>query len=149
MKIVATNRRAKFDYEVSERLIAGIVLSGAEVKSVKQGHISLRGSYVTLTNDELYLLNTHISPYKYAGAKAFEPTRSRKLLVHKQEIARLAGLKQSGLALVPLAVGLERSLIKIEIGVGRGRKRGDKREVVKKRQAKREIARAVARQRKT
>ncbi len=149
MKVLATNRRAKYDYEISERLEAGIVLSGAEVKSVKAGHISLKGSYITLIGGELYLLNAHISPYKYARPKSFEETRRRKLLVHKREADRLSGLKQAGQALFPLAVGTKHSLIKVEVGVGRGRQRTDKRQIIKKRQAEREIARAVAAKNKT
>lgn len=142
MKIVAKNRRAKFDYDLKEQLITGVVLTGPEVKSVKLGHISLKGSFVTVNNGELYLLNAHISPYKQAQAEDFEPTRSRKLLVHKKELERLATLKQNGNTLVPIAVGLEHGLIKLEIGVGRGRKRYDKRAVAQKRQADREAARA-------
>jgi SsrA-binding protein len=141
MKIIATNRRAKFDYDLKESLIAGIALSGAEVKSTKSGHISLKGSFVNLNRGELYLVNAHITPYKYASDKNADPTRSRKLLVHKKELARLTGLKLAGMSLVPTAVGLQRSLIKIEIGIGRGRKKFDKREVAKKRQAERDITR--------
>lgn len=141
MKILATNRRARFDYELTERLICGIVLSGAEVKSAKRGHISIKGSYATINRGEVYLINAHISPYLAAGPAAFAETRSRKLLVHKKEIDRLIGLKQSGLAMVPLAVGLDHGLVKVEVGVGRGRKRFDKRELIKKREANRAIAR--------
>ena len=143
MKIIAKNRRARFDYDITETLIAGIALTGAEVKSIKTGHVSLKGTFVTLNQGELWLLNAHVSPYKYAQNTDYQPTRSRKLLVSKKELSRLAGLKQSGMSLIPLALGLQRGLIKVEVGVGRGRKRYDKREVAKKRQADREIARTL------
>lgn len=144
MKVIAKNRRAKFDYEITENLVAGIALSGPEVKSVKQGHISLKGAYVTINNNELYLLNAHVSPYKFADAKNQEETRTRKLLVHRKELDRLVGLKKSGHTLIPLVVGVQRGLVKIEVGVGRGKKKYDKREVSKKRQAERDIARKIS-----
>ena len=140
MKVIATNRRAKFDYAITENLLAGVVLSGSEVKSVKAGHISLKGSFATINRGELYLLNAHISPYKYAGALEIDETRSRKLLVHKKELERLAAMKQSGLSMVPMAVGVERGFVKIKIGIGRGKRIFDKRETIKKREAKREAA---------
>lgn len=143
MKIIAKNRRGKFDYEITETLVAGIALTGGEVKSVKQGHMSLKGAYVTTSGGELYLLNAHVSPYKFAGEQNQEETRTRKLLVHRKELDRLIGLKKSGLALIPLAVGLQRGLVKVEVGVGRGKKKYDKREVSKKRQAERDIARSM------
>lgn len=139
MKIIATNRRARFDYDISAKLVAGIVLSGAEVKSAKAGHISLKGSFAQIVGGELVLINAHISPYKYAKVEPQSETRTRKLLVHKKEIARLVGLKQSGLHLVPTAAGLERGLIKVELGIGKSRKKHDKRERLKKRQAEREV----------
>lgn len=139
MKVIAKNRRAKFDYDISDTLIAGIVLSGSEVKSVKQGSISLKGSYATINRGELYLLNAHISPYKYAGDKENDETRSRKLLIHKKELESLMRSKQNGATIIPLCAGIERGLIKIEIGVGRGRKKTDKRERIKQREAKRHI----------
>ncbi len=142
MKILASNKRAKFDYDLSETIVAGVVLSGPEVKSAKAGHVSLKGSFVSINRGELYLLNTHISPYQPAQDANYEPTRSRKLLVHGQQLKRLIGLKQSGLSLVPTAVGLEHGLVKVEFGIGRGRKRQDKRAVIKKREADRDIARA-------
>lgn len=144
MKIIAKNRRAKFDYEITETLVAGIALSGGEVKSIKQGHISLKGAYVTVSDNELYLLNAHVSPYKFAGEQTQAETRTRKLLVHRKELDRLIGLKKSGQALIPMAVGLQRGLVKVEVGVGRGKKKYDKRETAKKRQAERDIARKLS-----
>ncbi len=142
MKIIARNRRARYDYTISNTLIGGLVLLGAEAKSAKLGHLSLKGSYANFMGGELYLINAHISPYKYAGETAFEPTRKRKILIHKEEIAEIIGKKQQGLAIVPLAVGIDHSLVKIELGIGRGKKAFDKRMVIKKREANRDIARA-------
>lgn len=143
MKIVATNRRARFDYAIKEKLVAGIVLTGAEVKSVKAGHISLKGSFASVNSGELWLVNAHVSAYKFAPSDGYQETRSRKLLIHKKELDRLASSKQAGLSILPLAVGLERGLIKVELGIGRGQKSHDKRETIKKRQAEREIARRL------
>lgn len=145
MKILAKNRRARYDYDLTETLVAGIALSGPEVKSIKNGHISLKGSYVSIDNGELYLLNAHVSPYKFASDQENDETRPRKLLVHKKELERLIGLKQNGLAMVPTAVGLQRGLVKVEVGVGRGLKRFDKRESKRKRDATRDIERAQSR----
>lgn len=139
MKVLARNRRAKFDYDIKNTLLAGIVLGGAEVKSVKQGSVSLKGSHIITKNGELYLLNTHISPYKQAGNRPHEETRPRKLLVHKKELKQLESHKQAGLSLVPLSVGVQKGLIKVEIGVGRGLKKYDKRMVLKKRQDERSM----------
>ncbi len=141
MKILASNRQSRRDYELTDSLVAGIALTGAEVKSAKLGHISLKGSYVNLLSGELYLINAHISAYKFAKAEGFEETRSRKLLVHKRQLAELGAFKQSGLALFPLAVGLEHGLVKVKVGIGRGLKHFDKRERAKKREAARDIAR--------
>lgn len=143
MKIIARNRRARFDYDIREKLVAGIVLTGAEVKSAKAGHISLKGTFASVNRGELWLVNSHISPYKYASLKGQEATRNRKLLIHKQELARLLSAKQSGLSIIPLAVGIERGLVKVELGLGRGLKKYDKREALKTRQAKRQIARRL------
>lgn len=139
MKVVARNKRAKFDYDIQDTLVAGVVLSGPEVKSVKRGEISLKGSYVTINNGEVFLINAHISPYKHAQADSYDETRTRKLLLHKQEIKRLGSMKQSGMTLVPLAAGIERGLVKIEIGIGHGRKKHDKRQVIKQREAIRDM----------
>lgn len=135
MKIIAKNRRAWYDYEIIDRFIAGIVLSGQEVKSIKSGGISLKGSFVHFQNGEAYLVNAHVRAYRFASGLAdYTPTQSRKLLLHSKEIEILQTAKRSaGLAVVPLAVGLERGFIKIEIASARGRKRYDKRQAAKKR----------------
>lgn len=139
---IAINKRAMFDYEILEKFEAGIVLTGAEVKSVKNRHISLKGSYVTFKNNEAYLLNAHISPYQKAGKIAvYDPTKTRKLLLNKSELKRLIGkLTEKGLTIVPLKVyTTRRGRIKVEIGLGRGKKQYEKRELIKKREVEREI----------
>lgn len=139
MPSIAKNKRAFFDYEVLEKIEAGIVLTGQEVKSVKNGHISLSGSYVTMRNNEAWLLNAHINAYKKAGPlPGYEPTHSRKLLFKRSELNRLIGTsKTQGLTLIPLSVYTARNHVKIEVGVCRGRKKADKREHIKKRETER------------
>ncbi len=141
MKIVATNKRARFDYDISEKMTAGIVLAGHEVKSVKSGAVSLKGSFVSFTRDEAYLTNAHITLYKQAAnIKSYDPTTPRKLLLHRKELDRLLGaLKSEGKTAVPTAIGIDRGLIKVEIGIGRGKKRHDKRESIKKRDMLRDV----------
>ncbi len=145
MKILATNRRARYDYEITDTLVAGLVLAGHEVKSVKQGAISLKGSFVSFQGDEAYLTNAHITQYKHAsGVADYEPTASRKLLLHRKELDRLLEeIKSAGKTAVPTAVGLERGLVKVEIGIGRGKKHYDKRETIKKRDMLRDAGREV------
>lgn len=142
MATLATNKRAHYDYEIQDKYEAGLVLKGHEVKSIKTGHISLRGSFVTLKKNTQkpnklpvpYLVNAHIPLYKYAGIiKGYSPTQTRKLLIKKSEINRLMGKKQTeGLTLVPLRVYTKKRLIKLEFGVGKGKKKYDKREDIKK-----------------
>lgn len=148
MPILATNKRAIFDYEILETWEAGLVLSGAEVKAMREGQISLKGAYVTLNQGELWLINAHISPYKKARMDpGYEPTRRRKLLLKKTEIKRLLGQRQqAGLTIVPLKVYTKRHHLKLEIGLGRGRKKFDKRELIKKRDVEREVERETGKQ---
>jgi SsrA-binding protein len=144
MKLLAKNRRANYDYAISEKMVAGLVLSGAEVKSAKLGQVSLKGSFITIKEGEAYLNNAHFTPYNYAGnASRLDPTRPRKLLLHKKELAQLIGSKQSGLNAVPLSLLEDHRLVKVEIGVGRGKKRYDKRETIKRRTQEREAARDI------
>jgi len=146
MKVLAKNRRASFDYELTEHLVAGLVLSGDEVKSLKSGFGSLKGSFISLRDNEAYLTAAHITPYSKANSKAdIDPTRNRKLLLHRRQIDSLIAHKQSGLSVVPTALLLAGSLIKIEIGIGRGKKRYDKRETMKRRDTERDIARQLKR----
>ncbi len=138
MKVIAKNRRAFHDYEIIERITAGISLLGHEVKSVRAGQISLKGSFVHFQNHEAYLVNAHIRRYSHAAnLKEHDPTRSRKLLLHRKQIDSLEAEKRgAGLAVVPVAVGLERGLIKVEIALGRGKKHYDKREASRKKTMK-------------
>ena len=152
MPTLAINKRANFDYDIKEKFTAGIVLLGHEVKSVKTGHINLKGSYVTLkkTKKELpaiYLINAHIPLYKHAGTvKNYDPTRPRKLLLKKSEIKHLIGKKQEqGLTLVPVKIYTKRSLIKLEFGIGKGKKKIDKREMIKKREVDRKMRTLIKR----
>jgi SsrA-binding protein len=143
---LAYNKRAKFDYDIVKTYEAGLVLAGHEVKSIKTGHVSLKGAFVTaktsgLKLPELYLINAHIPAYKHASKlEGYEPYRSRKLLLKKKEINYLIGKKQEqGLTLVPIKIYTKRSLLKLEFGIGKGRKKFDKREVIKKRETDRKI----------
>lgn len=144
MKIFAENKKARFNYEILEKYEAGIILTGPEVKSVRAGQISIKESYATARQDELFLTNAHISPYKPALNIDYNPTKSRKLLLKKSEIIKLIGKAQSGgNTLIPLKVYLKNNLIKVEIGLGKGKKKYDKREVIKKREQERDIRRAL------
>ncbi len=139
----ATNTRAKYDYDIKETLDAGIVLEGREVKSVKEGNVSLQGSYVTVNQNGATLLNCHIGPYKYAPNTDYDPTHTRKLLLNKSEINSLLG-KEKGLVIIPLEMySGRRGLIKLKIGIGRARKKIDKREYIKKRDTEREIRKSI------
>lgn len=141
MKTLAINKRAHFDYQISDRYEAGLVLTGAEVKSVKTGHISLKESFVTIQGRELYLTNANIPFYEYAGvAKNYDPTRSRKLLLKKSEIRHLIGkARTEGLTLVPIRIYTKKKLLKLEFGVGKGKKKFDKRETIAKRETERKM----------
>ena len=148
MKLISQNRRAKHDYEILSKWEAGIILTGAEVKSAKLGHVNLKGSYVVPHKNGLLLINCHISPYQKAGhsQKTYNPVRNRKLLIHQAELKKIAGRlggQNSGLTLVPLSVYNKKGFLKIEFGLGKGRKKYDKRQLIKKREAKRRISRAI------
>ena len=141
MKVLAHNRRGRYDYEIQDKLVAGLVLTGPEVKSAKQGQVSLQGSYISQREGELYLVGAHFTPYQHAAGDQ-DPTRARKLLMHRQQIDTLLG-DASGMKAVPLTLVLEKGLVKLEIGVGRARKKIDKREVIKKRDQELEARRAA------
>ncbi|MFH1460906.1 MAG: SsrA-binding protein SmpB [Patescibacteria group bacterium] len=145
MPNLTTNPRARYDYSILETFEAGIVLAGQEVKSVKNGRMSLKGSYVTIKNEEVWLINALIPPYQPRNTPDnYDSTRTRKLLLNKKEIKSLIGkTKQKGLTLVPLRVYTEHNRIKLEFGLGQGRKKFDKREKIKKREAERRIDRAL------
>lgn len=141
LTIVANNKQALLDYEILERFEAGIVLFGHEVKSIKLGHINLKGSYVSIIENEIFLINAHVSFYgKSTLIGEYDPYRSRKLLLNKKEVDKLIGAKSAkGLTIMPLSVYTSHSKIKVEIGIGRGRKKYEKREVIKKREIERDI----------
>ena len=145
MTTLAVNKRAHFDYEILEKYEAGLALSGHEVKSVKTGHVSLKESFVTIHGHELYLTNAHIPLYAHAGKVAnYDPARPRKLLVHRNELKRLIGqARTEGLTLVPIRMYTKRRLIKLEFGLGKGKKKFDKREKIKKREDERGMRRAI------
>ncbi|MFA5129167.1 MAG: SsrA-binding protein SmpB [Patescibacteria group bacterium] len=145
MAIISVNKRAGFDYEILERFEAGIVLSGQEVKSIKTGHISLAGAFVTLKGSEAWLTNAHVPPYKMAGQILdYDPTQPRKLLLRKEELASLYGkIKQKGLTLVPIRVYTKGNKIKLEFGIGRGKKKYEKRDLIKKREVNKKIREAM------
>jgi SsrA-binding protein len=146
MKLLAKNRRATFDYDLGERIIAGIALTGNEVKSAKAGAVSLKGSFIALREGEAFLTNAHFSVYNRASRKSeVDPIRSRKLLMHRQQLDELIAHKQSGLSVVPTALLQTGPLVKLEIGIGRGKKRYDKRETIKQRDTIRDLARQVKR----
>jgi SsrA-binding protein len=144
MKLLAKNKRATYDYELTERLVAGLSLSGDEVKSIKAGYASLKGSFISLRDGEAYLTGAQVTPYAHSYRRAeIDPTRNRKLLLHRRELDRLIGEKQAGLSVVPTALLQDKRLIKLEIGIGRGKKRYDKRETIKRRDTQRELARQL------
>lgn len=145
--MVATNRRARRDYEILEVHECGIVLDGAEVKSLRLGRVSLQDAYGRVRDGEVWLHGMHVTPYEYAKAPP-EPARPRKLLLHGREIARLRGLTDHpGVTLVPLRVYFAHGLAKVDLGVGRGRRKYDKRRVIAERDARREAERALKRRR--
>ncbi len=146
MGIVATNRKARFNYEILEKIEAGISLKGTEVKSVRNKNVSIEESYAQIKNDEVFLYNLHISPYEQGNRENHDPIRVRKLLLHRHEIKKLiAKIQQKGLSLVPLSIYTRKGIIKVELAVGRGKRLVDKRESLKKKAVEREIARIVKR----
>jgi SsrA-binding protein len=145
-KLIAVNRKARRDYEILESLEAGLVLKGTEVKSLREGRMSLKDSYATVHDGEMYLLNAHISPYSHGNAFNHEPVRERKLLLHKAEIKRLTGkIEEKGLTLVPMRVYFLRGHAKVELALARGKRHHDKRETIKRRDAERDIERELKR----
>lgn len=140
MKVYAENEKGRFNYEILEDYEAGIILNGPEVKSVRAGQISLKEAFATVSRGEIWLTNAHISPYKPARDQNQEPTRPRKLLLSAAEIAKLTGkVAAEGQTLIPLKVYDKNGKIKVEIGLAKGKKRYDKREIIKKRDLERDI----------
>lgn len=141
MKVVAENKKAFFNYEILERIEAGIALMGSEVKSIREGRVSLKESFADIKNGEVYLLNCHISPYEAANRFNHDPLRPRKLLLHRQEIKRLTGkIKERGLTLIPTKIYFnDRGKIKVEIALARGKRAYEKKEAIKARDMEREL----------
>ena len=142
----AVNRRAFHDYFIDEKFECGMVLTGTEVKSIREGRCNLREGYVRIDGNEAWLENVHISPYEQGNLMNHEPLRPRKLLLHRKQIASLIGkVRQKGYTLIPLRVYFARNRAKVEIGLGRGKRQYDKRQAIAERDAKREIERATRR----
>ncbi len=139
------NRRARFEYEFMERMEAGIVLTGTEIKSIRTGKISIAEAYARIRDGELWLLSMHVPPYKEGSFSNVEPNRPRKLLLHRKDIDRLAGrISEKGLTLVPTRLYFKRGRAKVEIALARGKKLWDKRREERERDVRRDIARALA-----
>lgn len=147
MRVIATNRKARRDYTILEKMEAGIVLVGTEVKALREGRANLTDSYAAVDEEELWLYNAHISPYSMGNRFNHEPKRTRKLLMHAREIRRLIGkVREKGLTLVPLRIYFnDDGKVKVELGLGRGKKSYDKRREIAERDAKREMRRAMRR----
>ena len=144
-KVVATNRKAFHDYFIEERYEAGILLQGTEVKSLREGRVNLQDSYASVCGSEMFLHQCHISPYRHGNIMNHDPTRVRKLLLHKAEIHKLLGkTQQKGLTLIPLRIYFsKRGYAKVELGLAKGKKLYDRRETIKTREAGREVQRAI------
>ncbi|HKY64103.1 MAG TPA: SsrA-binding protein SmpB [bacterium] len=141
-KPLAENRKARFNYEILEKLEAGIALVGSEVKSLREGGGNLADAYAHFQRNELWLANLHIAHYKAANQFNHEPTRLRKLLLHRQELDRLLGkIQEKGLTLLPLTLYLKGGKVKVELGLGKGKKAHDKRDTIKQRESDRELKR--------
>jgi SsrA-binding protein len=144
-KTVVTNRKALHDYFIIDRFEAGIALKGTEVKSLRQSNANLQDGYALIRNGEVWLIGMHISPFEKGNINNHDPKRDRKLLLHKQEIRRLLGkIAEKGLTLVPLRIYFKKNIVKVELGIARGKKEYDKREAIKERETKRQIQRDYA-----
>ena len=141
MKIIASNKKAYFNYEIIESLEAGIALFGSEVKSLREGRVSLRDSYAEIKNGEVFLLHMNISPYEQANIFNHEPLRERKLLLHRQEIKRLIGkIREKGYTLIPTKVILnDRGMVKVEVSLAKGKRTYEKKRAIKERDLEREV----------
>ena len=135
-KLIAKNPTAYHNYTIEDKIEAGIVLSGTEIKSIRNGKVNLKDSYAIIKNGEAFILGMHISPYEHGNIFNKDPLRNRKLLLNKKEINKLTGLvKQKGLSLVPISIYFKGSFVKLELGIGKGKKLFDKREEIAKKEA--------------
>ena len=143
-KVVAVNKKANHDFAIEETIEAGIVLLGTEIKAIRNSKVQLRDAFVRIRNNEAWITNMHISPYDHGNQFNHDPVRSRKLLLHKKQISKLIGqTKEQGTSIVPIKMYLKDGFAKVLIGVGKGKKDYDKRQDLKKKDAKREIDRAL------
>ena len=146
IKKITTNRKAFFNYEIEAKLEAGIVLEGTEVKSIRAGYVSLDQAYAAVENGELWLYNCHVKEYPWGNRQNHDPTRKRKLLLHKRQLAKWSeAVQQSGSTIVPISMYLKNGRIKVQLGLGKGKKLHDKRQTLKRRTAQREIDRHLSR----
>ena len=146
VKVVATHRRARFEYEIEDRIEAGLVLTGSEVKSLRAANVNLADAYAQVRGDELYLVNCRIGEYAQAAHFGHAPLRERRLLLHRSEIERLRSkIEQRGYTLIPLQLYFKGGWAKVELGLGRGRTHEDRRDAIAERETKREMDRAMAR----
>ena len=143
-KVVASNRRARHDYQIVETYEAGLVLQGSEIKSIRAGHVQLKDSFAHVRDGEAFLIGSYIGPYAFSRDGGHEPERNRKLLLNRRQIDRIASdLAEKGLTLVPLRIYLKKGKAKVELGLAKGKSNIDKRETIKERDQKREMERAV------
>ena len=144
IKVIANNPSANHNYTINDKIEAGIVLTGTEIKSIRKGRVNLKESYVNIKNGEVFVYGMHISPYEQGNIYNKDPLRDRKLLLNKREIFRLLGLiKQQGCSLVPLSLYLKNNIIKLEVGIGKGKKLYDKRQDIAKKDAERRMQKAL------
>ena len=144
MEIIAKNRKAYFQYEILEKIEAGVVLTGTEVKSIRNRDVSINERFAHLNNGEIFVYEMHVGQYKQGNRQNHEPKRVRKLLLHKREIAKITGkIKQKGYTMIPLSLYFKEGVVKVELALVRGKTKIDKREDIKKRDIAREIQRAM------
>jgi SsrA-binding protein len=144
VKVVASNRRARHDYEIIDTYEAGLVLQGSEIKSIREGHVQLKDSFAHVRDGEMFLIGSYIGPYAFSAGGGHEPERSRKLLLQRRQINRIASeLAEKGLTLIPLRMYLKKGKAKVELGLARGKRTIDKRETIKQRDLDREMERAL------
>lgn len=143
-KLIAKNPTARHNYTITDTFEAGIVLSGTEIKSIRNGKVNIKDTYIIIKNGEAYILGMHISPYEQGNIFNKDPLRDRKLLLHKREIFKLYGMiKQKGVSLIPLSIYFNNSKIKVEVGIGKGKKLYDKRDDMAKKDAEMKMKRAL------
>lgn len=143
-KLIAENRKARFNYFIEDTYEAGLVLVGTEVKALREGHVNLKDAYARIVNGEAWLHQMHISPYSHASYDNHDPLRTRKLLLHKREIEKLGGkINEAGRSLVPLDIYFRKGKVKLTLALVRGKRQYDKRETIRKRDEQRELERAV------